>query len=103
MIPNLSLGAGAVTFGLVFFICVILIRLIWHIVFLQYPNDPGMHNSMDSHMRTSYRHNPTFFERVGSSLFGILTGIALLVAGSGLLFWNEVTILFYIWKANIQT
>ncbi|XP_064605666.1 transmembrane protein 43-like [Liolophura sinensis] len=54
-----------------------------------YPNDPGMHNNMDSHTRTSYRRNPTFFERVGSSLFGILAGIALLVAGSGLLFWNE--------------
>ncbi|XP_033745885.1 transmembrane protein 43-like [Pecten maximus] len=55
-----------------------------------YPDDPGMHNmSNDRHTRTTFRGNPTFFERVGNSCAGILIGIVLLIVASGLLFFNE--------------
>ncbi|KAL3853724.1 hypothetical protein ACJMK2_017242 [Sinanodonta woodiana] len=44
---------------------------------------------MDSHRTTTYRRNPGFLERIGSSLVGILVGLALLLIASALLFWNE--------------
>ncbi|XP_041349268.1 transmembrane protein 43-like [Gigantopelta aegis] len=56
----------------------------------QYPGDPGMHNmGGNSHTRVSYRHNPTFFERIGNSLVGILVGLVILTGASCLVFWNE--------------
>lgn len=51
-----------------------------------------MHNMADpgSSTRVTYRKNPNFLERIGSSLAGILVGIALLGVSSYLIFWNEV-------------
>lgn len=37
----------------------------------------------------TYQQNPGFLQRIGSSLAGVLVGLALLVLASGLLFWNE--------------
>ncbi|CAH1784094.1 unnamed protein product, partial [Owenia fusiformis] len=57
----------------------------------QFPNDPGMHNTMnqDSYTRVSYRRNPNFFERVGNSCVGIVVGFLLITGAVFLLFWNE--------------
>lgn len=55
-----------------------------------FPDDPGyMPNMGDSHTRVTYRRNPNFLERVGNSLVGVLVGLAMLLAASALLFWNE--------------
>ena len=63
----------------------------------QYPDDPGMHNMApgtygqgDRYTRVTYRDNPSFCSRVRDSLIGILVGLVLLVAASGMLFYNEV-------------
>ena len=43
-----------------------------------------------SHVRVSYERAPNFFERLGSSFVGVFLGLAAVVAGCTLLFWNEV-------------
>lgn len=50
-----------------------------------------MHNMADagSSTRVTYRKNPNFLERIGSSLAGILVGIALIGVSCYLIFWNE--------------
>lgn len=45
---------------------------------------------MDRHTKVRYERNPGFLERVGGSLVGILVGLALILIGCALLFWNEV-------------
>jgi len=64
----------------------------------QFPEDPGMHNMADagSSTRVTYRKNPNFIERIGSSLAGIVVGIALIGVSCYLTFWNEVRTMGYV-------
>ena len=56
---------------------------------------PSYYDGMktDSHTRVTYRRNAGYFERVGTSFCGALTGILLLLSAFPLLFWNEVSVL----------
>lgn len=55
----------------------------------RFPDDPGQHVGEDTYRQTTYRTNPSFCDRVRSSLVAIIVGIGLLTAASGLIFWNE--------------
>ncbi|ESO82553.1 hypothetical protein LOTGIDRAFT_134414 [Lottia gigantea] len=49
-----------------------------------------MHNNYgNSHTRVTYRRNASFCERIQNSLVAFVVGLGLLVASSGLLYWNE--------------
>lgn len=45
----------------------------------------------DSHTRVTYKRNPGYFERVGSSFCGITVGFVVLLAAFPVLFLNEVS------------
>eukprot|EP00111_Clytia_hemisphaerica_P021291 TCONS_00062672-protein len=55
------------------------------------PNAPSYRSNMngDSFTHVSYRRNPGYFERVGSSMCGTIFGFILLVVAFPVLFYNE--------------
>lgn len=56
------------------------------------PNAPNYYNSgmnPDNYTQVSYRRNPGYFERVGSSFCGIAVGFIILILSFPLLFYNE--------------
>lgn len=47
------------------------------------------HNS-DGHTRVHYTQNPTFINKIGSSIWATVFGICIVLAAFPTIYWNEV-------------